>query len=284
MDSDEKSSQSSTLARGLRVLELVSLQGEGRGVTLQEITRAMLIPRSNAYRYVATLCEEGWLKRDGNTFRYQLGWKTLKVAGAALQDLELRNIARPFLRQLAEQSQLTVHLAILTGDSILYIDKVESDSPIQMRSRLGMTAPCYCTAMGKAMLAAMEPCRVRGLLQDPLVARTANTIADLDAMQSHLDSIRHSGFAIDNEENEPGIGCIGAAIFNYEDQVIGGVSVSALIQLLDETTIQQLSERVRQVARSISQSMGCPNEYWFLENSKEIQLGREALEVMKEVN
>jgi DNA-binding IclR family transcriptional regulator len=256
MHKDQNSSPTVTLARGLTIFEYIALQGGQKGVTLQEITNELKIPRSNVYRYLTTFCEYGWLEKGQDSSRYYLGCKVLQIGGAYLQGLDLRNIARPFLEDLAHETGLTVHLATLSGDSILYIDKVESNSPIQMRSRLGMTAPCYCTAMGKAMLAALEPALVSDLLINPLLPRTANTITDKSRFIEHLDQIRRCGFAVDNEENEEGIGCIGASIKNFEDQMIGGLSVSTLIQFLDQDSILELGQKVRNAAYSISQRMG----------------------------
>jgi IclR family transcriptional regulator, KDG regulon repressor len=248
----------STLARGLMVLELVAVQGLSKGISLQEISKSLEIPRSNAYRYVTTLCEDGWLKKDPETYRYHVGWKTLQIAGASLQAIDLRTVARPFLERLAEETCFTVHLAILTGASIMYIDKVESNSPIQMRSRPGMTAPCYCTAVGKAMLATMPPGEVRKLLKDvPLTRRTAYTLTTMEDLLDDLSLISERGFSLDSEENEENIGCVGAAIFDYDNEMVGGISVSALIQQLDKNYIGFLGREVKKVASEISQSMGC---------------------------
>jgi len=254
---------SSTLARGLMVLEFVATQGLPKGSTLQEISKTLGIPRSNAYRYATTLCEDGWLKKDNESSRYLVGWKTLQIAGASLQALDLRNVARLCLESLAKETGFTVHLAILTGTSIMYIDKVESDSPIQMRSRPGMTAPCYCTSIGKAMLASMEPSTVRKLLHhEPLPPRTRNTITNLEDLLGNLALIKRQGYALDCEENEEGIGCIGAVILNYDDKMAGGVSISALIDQLNNNDIDALGRKVMQVARDISQSMGCHHNHW----------------------
>jgi IclR family transcriptional regulator, KDG regulon repressor len=250
MQTNQNSSPTVTLARGLTIFEYIALQGGQKGVTLQEITKVLRIPRSNVYRYLTTFCEYGWLEKEDDSSRYFLGCKVLQIAGAFLQGLDLRNVARPYLEDLACGKD------ILSGDSILYIDKVESNSPIQMRSRLGMTAPCYCTAVGKAMLATLEPSQVAELLTNPLVPRTSNTITDKHRLIQHLDEVRRCGFALDNEENEEGIGCIGASIRNFENQLIGGLSISTLIQFLDQDSILELGQKVRNVAYLISQKMG----------------------------
>ena len=131
--------------------------------------------RSNVYRYLRTLVDNGWIEYDLDTYKYKIGGKSLQIAGASLQQMDLRAIARPFLEDLAKESCLAVHLGVLNDSSIVYIDKVESNSPIQMRSKVGMTAPVYCTAMGKAMLSSFEFDELKILLNENLPCRTKNT-------------------------------------------------------------------------------------------------------------
>jgi IclR family KDG regulon transcriptional repressor len=253
---------SSTLASGLAVLEFVALVGQKKGVTLKEVTKAMGIHRSNAYRYLRTLVDEGWLEYDAEMSRYHLGRKPVQIAGASLQQEDLRAIARPFLEKLAQETCLAVHLGVLSDSSIIYMDKVESNSPIQMRSRPGMTAPLYCTAMGKAILAMFSPQRVRTLVGDRMSQRAPNTITSLDELMLDLTQIRERGFSLDQEENEEGIGCVAAAIYDYEDKVVGAVSLSTLIQNLSPYNVNVFSERVMKTARRISQSLGCHHNHW----------------------
>lgn len=263
---------SSTLAHGLKVLEITAFIGQNtKGVTLQEVTRAMGQHRSNVYRYLRTLVECGWLEVDSETYRYRIGRKPLQVAGASLGQLELRTIARPFLEDLAAETGFTVHLAVLLDDSIVYIDKVESNSPIQMRSRPGMTMPSYCTGIGKALLSSISPQRVRSLLDGKLLCRTPNTLTDMEDLIADLEAARLRGYALDMEENEEGIGCVAATLFGYDDAVIGSISVSTLIQNLTPENIPDYGERVMHVASRISQSMGCHHNHWSAQTERMVQ-------------
>jgi DNA-binding IclR family transcriptional regulator len=265
MGKDGKSYASSTLASGLAVLEFVALVGQKKGVTLQAVTDAMGLHRSNAYRYLKTLVSSEWLDYDPETYRYRLGPKSLQIAGASLEQWDLRFVARPFLEELAQATCLAAHLAVLADASIVYLDKVDSYSPIQMRSRPGMTAPAYCTAMGKAMLAALSPHRVMNLIGEEMPGRAPNTITQIDALLEDLDLVRERGYSLDQEENEPGIGCVAAAIYDYDDNAVGAVSLSTLIQNLNPGNIQYFSEHVMKTARRISKSLGCHHNHWSLE-------------------
>lgn len=275
---------SSTLAYGLMVLEFTSLVGQKKGITLQEITKSLGMNRSNVYRYLKTLVDCGWLEYDPETYRYYIGRKPLQIAGASLQQMDLRTIARPFLEDLAEETCLAVHLGVLSESSIIYIDKVESNSPIQMRSHPGMMAPVYCTAMGKALLATLSAQEVTALVAGSMTQRTPNTITTIDELLANLGGVRERGYAIDQEENEPGIGCVAAAIYGYDNDVIGAVSLSTLIQNLTAENTVIFGKRIMKTASRISQSMGCHKNHWSAETERTFSWMRQGNEqTMKEV-
>ena len=118
-----------------------------------------------------------------------------------------------------------------------------------------MTAPVYCTAMGKALLSTLSPTQVKSLVGDEMPLRTSHTITTIEALLEDLDRIKKRGFAIDLEENEDGIGCVAAAIFGYDHEFIGAVSISTLIQNLTPN-IEIFSTQVMRCSKRISQSMG----------------------------
>ncbi len=216
--------------------------------------------RSNVYRYLRTLVDTCWLEYDEESRKFRIGAKPIQIAGASLQQLDLRTIARPFLEDLAEKTGLAVHLGVLDYSSIVYIDKVESNSPIQMRSRIGMTAPVYCTAMGKVLLSTLSLSNIKNLIGDDLPRRTSNTITSFNKLLEDINRIRENGYSIDLEENEVGIGCVASGIFGYDDEMIGAVSISTLIQNLTPN-IEKFSAYVMRCSNQISQSMGYSHKY-----------------------
>lgn len=261
MENDKNGNLSSTLGRGLVVLEMVAKEGSRKGVTLQEVVSVLGVNQSNVYRYLTTLCKYEWLERD-DSFRYRLGRKSLQLSSASLQQLDLRAIAHVHLQKLADETQLTIHLSIRSEDQILYIDKVECDSLVQMRSYPGMLAPMYCTAMGRAILASLPNSSVCNLMDGKLKRRTPHTLVTIEALLEDLEKTRKRGFSVDNEEFEEGIGCIGAAIYGYDDQILGALSVSSLLRTLNPEKISFLGLKVRKTANQISQSMGCLHDHW----------------------
>ncbi len=204
----------------------------------------------------------GWLEHDSeNPNRYQIGHKSLSIGNVFLENLDLRSVARPFLQELAKESCLAVHLGIFNNSSIVYVDKVESDSPIQMRSKIGMTAPAYSTAIGKALLSTLTPYQVTNLLGENYSQLTPNTLTTINDLLEDLKKIRERGYSIDLEENEKGVGCVAAVIFGHNNAAIGAVSISTLFQNLNSDAIEYYAEKVMKCAHSISQGMGCSEVY-----------------------
>lgn len=251
-----------TLAKGLRILEIIAENNSRQGVGLARIVEASRMNRSNVYRYLKTLVDCGWVDYDFDTYRYRIGGKSLQIVGASLQQMDLRTIARPFLEDLAQETCLAAHLGLLHGSTVIYIEKVDSNSPILMRSRVGMVVPAYCTAMGKALLAMLNPQEIAELLGDNLIRRTPYTITRIEDLLADLDAVRLRGYAVDQEENELGIGCIGAAIYGYDNEVVGAISLSTLITDLPPEKISQFGMLVSQTAIKISRQMGCLKNDW----------------------
>ena len=123
--------QSSTIAKGLMVLDLFSKEENLKGLSLTDVSKKLNINQSTSYRYLTTLCEYGWIEKDETSYIYRLGNKALQLAGAYLSQMDLRSIAHIHLQKLVEETNQTAHVGILSGDQILYIDKVESNSPLQ---------------------------------------------------------------------------------------------------------------------------------------------------------
>jgi len=267
---DQAAYKSSTLAKGLMVLELLSKEGNIKGLSLGEVSEKLNLNQSTAYRYLNTLLECDWVEKDQSTFQYSLGRKSLQLSSAYLSKIDLRSIAHVHLQKLVEETNQTAHLGVLSEDKVLYLDKIESDSPIQMRSFLGMTAPLYSTAMGKAILATKSISFVQQITQNKLEKRTGNTITDINNLLTDLTRISELGYSIDNEENEEGISCFGAAIYGSDNKVLGAISISTVTQKLSDELNSLYGEKVRVAASAISYAMGCINDHWNLSISEYI--------------
>lgn len=208
----------------LRVLE--ALADHSR---VADIAKDTALPKPTVHRILQTLVRHGFARTDGQG-EYVGGPRILSLAGRFLQRLDIAERVRPILRDLQERTGWTVHLALLSGDEAVYVAKVEGAKPYSLASRVGMSLRLHCTSIGKAVLATMPDDDVRALLRRAgMPARTEHTLVDEDALLAELAAVRGRGYAEDHEENEAGVRAVGAAVFDHTGQVLGGLSVAALV-------------------------------------------------------
>jgi IclR family KDG regulon transcriptional repressor len=210
-------------ARALSVLESLSRK---RTAGLEELSREMGMAKPTVYRFLLTLQELGYARRDESD-RWAMTLKTFNVGSRALDHLDLHSAAKPVAQDLADELGETVHMGVLEGDSAVYVLKIESKYTIRMFSRVGGRMPLYCTAIGKVLLAYSTLAERKAALEGlRLVALTPETITTRAALEVELKRVREKGFARDAGEREEGIYCIGAPIFDREGSVVAALSVS----------------------------------------------------------
>ncbi len=253
-DSLTRASVSTTVAKAISILDILATKADV-GVSLSELCSLIDIPKSSTHRYLVTLQELGLAERKSND-RYYLGTKVIELAGAYLLKSDLRSDSQAALDELAEMTGETVHLAVPSGTQVVYIAKVESKHALSMFSHIGARFPMHCTALGKAILAFSDANDLHSVLTKPLQSRTPNTITSIEALENELTLIRSRGFAIDNEENEIGIRCVGAPIFDYTTKPIGAISISAPRDRMDQERFNALGPLVYLAAQKISRRIG----------------------------
>jgi IclR family acetate operon transcriptional repressor len=214
----------------LAVLDALAVRDDGAD-RLTDVAARAGVPRSTAHRILQRLVERGYARAAGDG-RYVPGARVLALAGDALRDLDHGRVA-PILEALRDELGHTVHLAVLTGDEATYVEKLEArDSGYQMASRVGMRLALETTAIGKAILAAL-----------PDDGR-------LDAAERRR--IRDRGYALDDQENERNVRCVGAAVLDERGRPTGAVSVSALTLDLALDDVAAVGARVAAAARELS--------------------------------
>lgn len=228
-----------SLERALKIIDLLAHSNKPMGVT--EIGKLIGVHKSTAYRLVSTLRQFGYVDQDEETEKYFLGLKPLELSSIINERLDIKKIIHPYLEELADKTSETVHLAVREGDEIVYIDKVESRHTIRMYSRIGARAPLYCTALGKCLLAfGPEELVKRWTSKEALSQRTQNTIKSGRELAEELESVKAQGYALDREEFEPGIRCVGVPILNKDGKAIAAISVSIPSFRLTEERLQEL--------------------------------------------
>jgi IclR family transcriptional regulator, KDG regulon repressor len=247
-------SVSTTVTKAINILDILAAKADV-GISLSEICSLIDIPKSTTHRYLVTLQELGLAERKDNE-RYYLGTKIIEMAGTYLQKSDLRTESQDTLDELAEMTGETIHLAVPSGIEVVYIAKVESKHALSMFSHIGARLPMHCTALGKAILAFSDKQELYEVTSKPLIMRTPSSIITVEALEDELASIRARGYAIDNEENEVGIRCVGAPIFDYTCKPVGAISISAPSDRMDQERLNLLGPMVYQAAQTISRRKG----------------------------
>ncbi|MGC9670751.1 IclR family transcriptional regulator [Planosporangium sp. 12N6] len=223
---------------------------------LSRIAQVTGLPISTVHRILQELVSQGWV-REGEERDYMLGPGLLRLAGRAADDSDLARAARPALRALGERSGYTVHFGVRQGDEAVYVDKLEGRGAYGMRSRIGAMLPLHCTAIGKAILAALPEEDVRLIAaRTGLPRRMPRTLTATDALLANLATVRARGWALDDEENATRVRCVGAVVIDHRGEPIGAVSVSGLSVDLGRVQVARLAPMVVRTAREVSAALG----------------------------
>ncbi|MFD3696230.1 IclR family transcriptional regulator [Streptomyces sp. NPDC058646] len=242
------SAAGTALEKSLRVLEAVAAPGGPHRLT--DVTAAASVPKSSTFRILASLVEQGFVRLEGES-RYGVGPR-LRELSARVSGGEPPSIGR-ILGELQRATGQTVHLALHSGQTITYIRKLEGDQPFQTASRVGMRMPLHTTAIGKSVLAHLPAEEVRALVRATgLPRRTPRTLTTAAALHTDLAAVRARGFALDDEENEATIRCIGAAVLGPGGRPLGGVSITTVTFLVSREELEAYAPALRAVTEALA--------------------------------
>ena len=226
-------------------------------LSVSEIGAKARLHRSTAHRILMALEYNDLIQQNAENGKYRLGIKLFRLGHQAVSHLNLREICRPFLTRIMDETKETVHLAVLDEDQVLYLDKVEGPHALRMPSRVGRRIPTYCTSLGKAMLSCLDDQEVKNIFRDQVLRPcTANTIKTLNQLLADLRMIRKRGYSIDDEEIEIGLRCVGAPIRDYTGAMVGAISTAAPSARLSAQKIPGVGKFVMAVAAEISEQLG----------------------------
>ncbi|MDR5695830.1 MAG: IclR family transcriptional regulator [Armatimonadota bacterium] len=241
--------------RALAILE--ALAESERPMGLVELSTRVGLHVSTVHRLLSTMSRRRFVTQDPESGRYRLGMRAFEVGSAAIQQVELREVARPYLRWLMEETQETANLAVLIDGEVVYIDQVESQNLVRMFTRVGRRVPAHCTGVGKILLAGLSDDEVQRILDERGLPRfTPHTIVDPRKLLHELERVRASGFALDNEEREVGVRCVAGPVRDHEGRVVAAVSISGPSSRITEDRIPHLIQAVRTATSRISMELG----------------------------
>ncbi|MEX1029697.1 MAG: IclR family transcriptional regulator [Paenibacillaceae bacterium] len=241
-----------------RALQIVDLFDEHTTeLKITEISIRMGLHKSTVHSLLKTLMLHGYIGQDADSGKYKLGLKLIEKGQLMLQTLDIRAVAKKNLSELCMRTGQTTHLVILSGKEGVYIDKVEGVKAAIRYSRLGGRVPLHCSAVGKVLAAFQSDEKQRKLLSDYIFTiHTPNTIGDMARFLEELAQVRKQGYAVDNQENEPGVRCVAAPIYDHSRQTIAAISLSTMTTGVNDDEFQLLSDQLIAESIVISKLLG----------------------------
>src|SRR5690606_3361942 len=246
VNGERRVSEIQSLARGLKLMELLAASPEDVGVT--ELANEMGIDKSSVSRLVQTLATYGYAEQAPVSRRYRLGPQIVRLSRSLLTRMPLRDEAKPFLRDLVNRTGECAHIAILSQGKALYIDQVESPASLRVTTGVGTLAPLHCTALGKCLLA-FDPAAA---LPEEMRAFTPRTITDRQTLAAHLEQTRRQGYAVDDEEYDYGVRCVAAPVIDYRGKVVGAIGISGPAGRMTLDRMAEYAAIVKEVGRNLS--------------------------------
>ena len=247
--------QIQVLDRALALLEALSHQGPD--LTLAQISERLKLHKSTAHRLIMVLERHKLIEKNSNTGKYRLGLKLFELGTKAIGQLDLRERTRPFLERAVRETGETGHLCVYDDGEVVYLDKIEPSRSVRLTSSVGRRNPAYCTAVGKAIMAYLPEAQVEEAVRkhglDQLTRKTITSMLDLRA---DLAKVRSLGYAIDDEEHEEGVLCVGAPVWSVGEYPIAAISVSGPVFRLSYEKVPAVAESIMTIAKALSQELG----------------------------
>jgi DNA-binding IclR family transcriptional regulator len=244
-----------SILKALDILEAFTEEEYILGVT--DLSERLGYPKGTVHNILKTLESRGYIEADPVTSRYSLGLSVLKLSNAVRANIEIRDRAEPLLRELAEWSQEIVYLTVLHNGYSVYVGSIEAPGRLPTSSALGLQVPLHCTSVGKAKMAFLSEEEIDCIIERIGLQRfTPSTITDPAELKAELALVRERGYAVDREEHEVGVQCVGAPIRNERGSIVASCSVSGPAGRITDARTAELAPKVMEIAAEISRRLG----------------------------
>jgi IclR family KDG regulon transcriptional repressor len=251
---EKEKTRLSSVANAVRLLKVFS--DDSYEIGISDLGKRLQLPKSTVHRLASTLIDANMLEQSEENGKYRLGLAMFELGSLVRRKMDVSGEAKPFLMALREKTGETVHLAILDGPSIMYINSLESKQAVRMTLDIGMRKPAHSTAAGKVLLAFQPADVLEQVLAEGLQGHTPNTIVDPDQFRQELAQIRTRGYSMNDEENQVGVRSLAAPVRDYAGNVIAATSVAGPAQRLTKKVLAAFAPEVVSAADAISARLG----------------------------
>jgi DNA-binding IclR family transcriptional regulator len=255
MASASKTGKVPAIDRAFAALELLA-ECKG-GLSVSAIARRLKLPKSSTHLIITTLEDHGCLWKDVSSHKYFIGLRLSHLVQVTLEGSQLRDRAKDFLADLATKIGLTVHMAILEGSEAVLIEKIQAPGIVKLDTWVGQRMHLNCTAVGKVLLAFLSEKEFERTLHGKrLIKHNQYTISSITELRDEMKKVKAAGYALDNEEEEVGVRCLGAPIFDHSGRVVAAISAAGTTAQIPLDRMEKIAEQVRDTAERISRSLG----------------------------
>ncbi|MBC7003382.1 DNA-binding transcriptional regulator KdgR [Photobacterium sp. BZF1] len=256
----ESAKQPEAVSSVMKVFGILQALGEQKEIGVTELSQRLMMSKSTVYRFLQTMKMLGYVSQEGETDKYALTLKLFELGATSLEHVDLVDLCDKEMQLISQQTNEALHLGALDENAIIYIHKIDSGYNLRMQSRIGRRNPLYSTAIGKVLLAYRSEEFTRNALEGvDFVKHTDKTLENIDQLLSELKAVKEQAFAEDNEEQEPGLRCMAAPVFDRFGNVIAGLSISLPTIRFDEKRKSYYVELLQNASRKVSEQLGFHN-------------------------
>jgi IclR family KDG regulon transcriptional repressor len=244
-----------SIVRAFSILEAIS-NANGDKMGIQDLASATDLSKATAYRIASTLVSLDYIEKDENN-KYSLGLKLISLSAVVLNNLQLLEVAKSELQDLAREIGLTTHLGTVDGNDLLYLSKANSNNSIRTTSYVGQRSYLHSTSLGKVLCSYLPLSRITQIMGEKGMPQfTPKTITKIEDYMLELEKVKSQGYAVDDEENEKFVRCVAAPIHDHIGRVTSAISISGLIVHIPESRLPTVVEAVKSRASRISRKLG----------------------------
>ncbi|WP_375749537.1 DNA-binding transcriptional regulator KdgR [Vibrio sp. HN007] len=252
-----KATQPEAVSSVLKVFSILEALGQQKEIGVSELSQRLMTSKATTYRFLQTMKSLGYVSQEDEADRYSLTLKMFELGSKSLEYMDVVALAEKEMRHISEQTNETVHLGALDEGSIIYIHKIDSSYSLRMHSRVGRRNPLYSTAIGKVLLSGHDDEFVRNALAEVEFKKsTDKTLENTDQLLEELKVVREQHYAEDNEEQEPGLYCIGAPVYDRFGNIIYGISISFPTIRFDHKRKSDYVRLLQEAGKNISEQLG----------------------------